>query len=127
MMTRAEVSKHRQHLHKLIDEIHKLSSQCAYPDTLIRGTPGEVFRRCGQKKCKCASEDGKRHGPYQVIHIYEKKKQRQVALRRNQNELWQKAKNYQKQIKTLSELKKACKVLTETVQAILNQRLEKFP
>lgn len=127
MITTTELSKHRIRLRQLIDNINKLAYQCAYSDPLIQGTPGEVFRTCGQKNCKCVNDSAHRHGPYLVIQIYQEKKQRQISLKQEQKEIWQKAKNYQKQIRTLSELKKTCEELTDTVRKILNQRLEKFP
>lgn len=127
MIKTIELSKHRQHLRQLINEIEQLAYQCAYSDPLIQGTPGEVFRTCGRKNCKCAVDTADRHGPYLVVQIYQGKKQRQVALKKDQKELWQKAKNYQKQINTLMKLKKTCTELTDTVQKILNQRLEEFP
>ena len=127
MITSIELSKHRRRLRQLIDSIDRLAYQCAYTDPLIQGTPGEVFRTCGQKNCKCKSDSAQRHGPYLVIQVYQEKKQRQIALKQEQKEIWQKAKNYQTQIKTLSELKKTCKELTDAVREILNQRLEKLP
>jgi hypothetical protein len=69
MMTTKELSKHRQRLRQLIDAIDKLAYQSTYPDPLIQGTPGEVFRTCGRKNCKCASDPANRHGPYLVIHL----------------------------------------------------------
>ncbi len=127
MITSTELSKHRYRLRQLIDCIDKLAYQCVYSDSLIQGTPGEVFRTCGQKHCKCANDSAQRHGPYMVIQVYQEKKQRQIALKQEQKDIWQKAKNYQKQIKTLSELKKACEELTDAVREIIKQRLEKFP
>jgi hypothetical protein len=127
MITTAELSKYRHRLHQLINSIDKLAYQCAYADPLIQGTPSEVFRTCGQKNCKCASDPAMRHGPYLVIQIYQDKKQRQVALRQDQKEIWQQAKNYQKQMKALSQLKKICTELTDTVREVLTQRLEKLP
>lgn len=126
-ITTAKLSKHRQRLRQLIDTIDKLAYQCAYADGLIQGTPGEVFRTCGRKNCKCASDPKQRHGPYLVIQIYQDKKQRQVAIRQDQKDYWQKAKNYQKQMKTLAKLKETCGQLTDTVRDILNQRLETLP
>lgn len=127
MITSTELSKYRQRLRQLIDRIDKMAYQCAYSDPLIQGTPNEVFRTCGQKNCKCLSEPAQRHGPYLVIQTYQDKKQRQVAIKQDQKELWQKAKNYQKQIRTLAELKKTCTELTDTVHEIITQRLEKLP
>jgi hypothetical protein len=126
MITSAELSKYRHRLRQLIDSIDKLAYQCAYSDPLIQGTPGEVFRTCGQEKCKCLSDPAERHGPYLVIQIRQEKKQRQIAIRQDQKEIWQQAKNYQKQIKTISQLKKTCAELTDTVYEILTKRLEKL-
>jgi hypothetical protein len=126
MMSSDQLSKYRQRLRQLIENINQLAYQCAYSDPLIQGTPGEVFRTCGKKNCKCASNPAERHGPYLVIQIYQEKKQRQVALKQEQKEKWQQAKNYQKQIKTLATLKKTCAELTDTVHEILTHRLEKL-
>ena len=126
MITSTELSKYRQCLRQLIDRIDKMAYQCAYSDALIQGTPSEVFRTCGQKNCQCLSDRSKRHGPYLVVQTYQDKKQRQFAIRQDQKEIWQKAKNYQKQMTTLSELKKTCKALTDTVNEIIKQRLEKL-
>lgn len=127
MITSKELSKYRQRLKQLIESINKLAFQCAYSDALIQGTPNEVFRTCGQKNCQCLSDPSKRHGPYLVIQTYQEKKQRQIAVRQEQKEIWQKAKNYQKQMHTLSELKKTCSELSDTVHEIIKQRLEKLP
>lgn len=127
MMTTAELSKHRLRLRELIDTINELAFQCTYSDGLIQGTPGEVFRTCGKKNCKCVSDPNLRHGPYLVIQVYQDKKQRQISIKQERKAYWQKAKNYQKQIKTLAELKETCEQLTDTVRTILNQRLEELP
>lgn len=127
MTSTTKLSLYRQQIHQLLDKIEKLSFKCAYIDPLIQGTPGEVFRTCGQKTCKCATDPAERHGPYLVIQIYQGKKQRQVSIRKDQKEIWQKAKNYQKQMKTLLELKKVCAELTDKVHTILMERVEKWP
>ena len=86
-----------------------------------------MFRTCGRKNCKCATDTHQRHGPYPVIQIYQDKKQRQVAIRKDQKDIWQRAINYQKQMKTLLALKKTCSELTEAVEKILTSRIEKWP
>lgn len=127
MITTTKLSKYRHRLRQLLDEIDKLAFQCAHSDSLIKGTPGEVFRTCGQKRCQCATDPAFRHGPYLVIQVYQDKKQRQVAIRKEQKETWKKAKNYQKQMETLAQLKKSCSELADTVNEVLTQRLEEFP
>lgn len=127
MITSTELSKYRQHLRQLVDEIDKLAFQSASVDPLIQGTPGEVFRTCGQKNCQCATDRAYRHGPYLVIQVYQNKKQRQIALKQEEKVLWQKAKNYQKQIHTLAQLKKTCAQLTHVVRGLIQKRLEELP
>lgn len=127
MITSVELSKYRQHLRQLVEEIDKLAFQCAFPDPLIQGTPGEVFRTCGQKNCACAMDRAARHGPYLVLQVYQNKKQRQIALKQEEKALWLKAKNYQKQIHTLASLKKTCAQLTEVVRDVIQKRLEELP
>jgi hypothetical protein len=126
-MSTAELSTQRKHLHQLLDKIEKLSFMCAYSDPLIQGTPGEVFRTCGQENCRCAKDPAQRHGPYMVIQVYQDKKQRQVALKKEQKDIWELAKNYQKQMKTLLELKRLCSQLTDKVENILMRRIKKWP
>ena len=126
MMTSTELSKYRQHLHQLVEVINKLAFQCAFADPLIQGTPGEVFRTCGQRNCQCASDRAHRHGPYLVLQVYQNKKQRQIALKQEEKVLWQQAKNYQKQIHTLAQLKKTCAQLTDVVREVIQKRVEEI-
>ena len=126
-MSSTQLSLYRKQIRKLLDKIEALAFNCAYADSLIQGTPGEVFRTCGKKTCKCLVDPADRHGPYPVIQIYQNKKQRQVAIRNDQRELWQRAKNYQKQMKILFKLKKVCTELTDKVNSILMERVEEWP
>jgi Family of unknown function (DUF6788) len=126
MMSSIKLSQYRHRIRQLLVKIEKLSFQFARADLLVQGTPGEVFRTCGKKTCKCTIDPDKRHGPYPVIQIYQNKKQRQVTIKKNQKEIWQRAKNYQKQMKNLLELKKNCAELTGTVDKILRERIEKW-
>jgi len=124
-MSSTEISEHRKYLRELLDKIEKHVFFCAYADDLIQGVASEVFRRCGKKNCKCAN-DAERHGPYLVVQLYENKKQRQVALRKEQKHLWQQVKNYQTQIDSLLELKKICAKLCDAVNNIIRLRLKKM-
>jgi len=127
MIKSTEISQYRKTLQQLINKIEKLAFYSAYPDPLIRGTPGEVLRSCGRKTCPCATNPKERHGPYLVIQIYQGKKQRQVSVRKDEKDVWKKAKHYQKNAKSLLELKHTCAVLAETVREILDKRIEEWP
>lgn len=124
-LSNTEISKCRKCLRELLDKIERHAFICVYPDDLIQGVASEVFRRCGKKNCKCVN-DAERHGPYLVVQLYENKKQRQVALRKEQKHLWQQVKNYQTQINSLLELKKLCAELCNEVNNIIKLRLKKM-
>jgi hypothetical protein len=127
MIDSKEISRYRQSLRQLIQKIDRLSSRSLFNDPLIQGTPAEVFRKCGRPNCKCASSDKHRHGPYKVIQVTRNGRQRQVCLRKDQDDLWDMAKYYQHQIKKLSELKDVCLDLQNTVAKVIKNRLKEFP
>jgi len=83
-----------------------------------------VFRTCGKKTCKCAAHPDNRHGPYPVIQIFKNGKQKQVALKKDQRHLLQKAKRYQSQMKLVFELKAHMKDIESLVKEIIEHRLE---
>jgi len=127
MIDKQIVSKHRQAVRKLLDKIDELSFVSAHPDPLIKGSPSEVFRTCGKKPCRCATQPDNRHGPYPVIKIYRNGKQRQIALKKSQKEEWQLAKNYQKQIEKFLELKSSCAELEKLVKNFIEYRVKEWP
>ena len=126
MMTTQKLSKYRQKLRELIKQIDTQAFKAAHKDNLIQGTPGLVFRTCGKKSCKCFNDPEKRHGPYFVIQVFKNGKQKQVALKKSQKDIWLKSKNYQVQKRNLSDLKESMKQLDELVKEIINQRTEEF-
>lgn len=122
-----QLSRHRRHLRQLLVQIEKLTFRCAYPAPLIKGTPSEVFRTCGKAGCKCARDPADRHGPYRVIQIKRDGKAKQVPLKKSDNAHWEQAKLYQKQIKTLAQLKACLMELENGVRLIIKARCQEWP
>ena len=127
MITREKSSRSKQEIYRIIEKIKKLSYSCAYMDPLIKGCPGEVFRKCGKATCKCSTDDSRRHGPYMVIQTYQNGKQKQISLKKDQKDIWGRAKNYQKQIRNIAALKTCCLELEKLVKQIIEERVEKWP
>ena len=123
-MTNKKISAYRKNLRQLLDEIEQLAYKAAYADPLVRGSPGEVFRCCGKKGCRCASDLTKRHGPYRVIQIYVDGRQKQIALRKNEQAIWEQAQHYQKQMEYLVKLKDEMRQLEELVKEIIEGRIK---
>jgi hypothetical protein len=127
MVSANELSQFRQRVGRLLFEIRHLSRFRLKSDALIHGTPGEVFRTCGKKNCACMTDEKKRHGPYHVIQIVTKGKQRQVTLRKQDEESWKKSKQYQLEVQKMDELKKVCEQLQSVLWELLEKREEEFP
>ena len=126
-LTPQQLSRYRQQVRRLIQDIDHLASRCLFIDSLIQGNPGEVFRTCGKESCKCMKSKADRHGPYLVIQIYREGKQRQIAVKRDDKRFWDKAKHYQFQLECLGKLKQGSDELQRLVVEIIERRLEEFP
>lgn len=122
-LSNEKISLYRKKLHQQLQKIEELAFKCAYPDPLIHGTPGEVFRCCGKVSCRCSQDPSYRHGPYPVIQVYVEGKQKQISLKKEEKKLWEQAQNYQRQIQYLTQLKKELVRLEKLVQYIIDQRV----
>lgn len=125
-IARKNLSEYRTKVSQFTRQINELACKAAHPDVLIKGTPGEVYRKCGYKNCKCAKSPDMRHGPYKVIQIYKNGKQRQISLRKDQEKIWEQAVHYQKQMQYLAKLKKVFKELTNLFEKMIEQRTEEW-
>lgn len=126
-ITNAKLSKFRQRILELNKQIQHLSSRCLFIDPLIKGTPGQLYKRCGKSSCKCNTDPDGRHGPYKNIQIRINNKQKLIPLKKDDYHLWDLAKNYQYQIKKIKELEVAQQNLKDLVKAIVDERLVEFP
>ena len=127
MLTRPQLSACRQRVHNLVEKIQFLSSRCLFADELIKGSPAEVYRKCGRPDCKCAAGGINRHGPYKVIQVTRGKRSRQICLRAGQDKFWQLAQNYQHQVEKYLELKRSCSELLKFVNEVIAKRVVEFP
>jgi len=123
-MTTQALSEQRRVLRQSLKSIERLVFKSAYSDPLFRGTPGEVFRACGKKNCACATDVAKRHGPYRVIQIFRQGKQKQIALKKGDDEIWTRVQHYQQQMKYFFELKKKLNELEQSVKKLIESRIE---
>ena len=126
-MTDQALSRYRQEFRQLIRQIERLTSRCLFSDPLIRGTAGEVYRTCGKPSCKCMKDKNLRHGPYYVIQVYRNGKQRQISLKQDEKELWDRTKHYQFQINRLAQLKEKCTELQQLMSKVIEARTEECP
>lgn len=126
-ISRRQLSQHRKEFLSKLFDLKELVFKSAASDFLIRGTPNTVYRTCGSKSCRCNEGGDKRHGPYQVIQVVIEGKQRQIPLRKGQDNLFQAAKLYQEQMEYLKEMRLAYCELENLFLNIIEIRLKDFP
>jgi len=68
-----------------------------------------------------------RHGPYYVIQVYRDGKQRQISLKQDEKELWERTKHYQFQMYCLGQLKEKCLQLQQLMAEVIEARTEECP
>lgn len=127
MTSKKLLSQRKTEIRDLIQRVNELAFRCAHGDTLIRGTPGEVYRTCGSDRCNCKKDSNARHGPYMVVQVFRDGKQSQIALRQEQRSIWEKAKHYQQQIEYLQKLRKTFIQLETIIKKTIQERTEDWP
>lgn len=127
MITSSQISSYRKKIKEILKNIEKLSFKSLYTDFLIHGIPGEVYRTCGKRNCRCFQNKDQRHGPYKVIQIPVNGGKKQISVPKKNEHLWTKAKNYQYQIRKLAELRARCLELGNTIDEIISKRVQEYP
>ncbi len=120
------LSKKRQHLYILLKKMHKLIYKNTQEGPLIKGTPALVFRRCSKINCRCKGSNDARHGPYKVIQVYRDGKQKQISLKKSDEEIWEKVGRYQSFKKDLVLLKTYFSELQDQMEKIMDNRIERI-
>ncbi len=126
-LNKSKISQYRKKIKMLLKELDYPLTRSLYLDPLIKGVPGEVFRKCGKKNCACAIDPRKRHGPYKVISIYKNKKQKQIFIKKSDENIWNYVVNYQKQINNIKKARDIFNQIESIALEIIELRLEDFP
>jgi HEPN domain-containing protein len=119
-----KISRYKKILRQLIDELDKKAFKSIYPDTLFRGSPVEVYRKCGKKNCKCTKGGENRHGPYKVIQVNRDGKQRQLTIKPGQEKYFEMAKSYVWHSNNYRSIKELLNKIDKLIETIINERLE---
>lgn len=116
------ISNYRKKLRLLIIQLEQKAFRSIYPNLLFQGSPTEIFRTCGNKKCKCAKGGTNRHGPYKVIQVQSKGKQKQLVLRKGREGYYEMAKLYVWNIKNLQEVRNIFYEVDILLKEVINLR-----
>ena len=115
------LSLFRQQIAQLIEKLKGYSMRAGYPDLIFRGVPAQVYRTCGKATCRCMTE-GKKHGPYKVIQVWDKQRSRQVTLKKAEGHYYEKALRYQEQQGNRKRVVETQKQILEAIDKMLEKR-----
>lgn len=117
-----KVSRYRKKLSLLIAKLQEKSFRAIDSDLIFKGTPAEIYRTCGSKKCKCSKGGENRHGPYKVIQVMKAGKARQLVLRKGRERYYDMAKSYVWQMRNLKDIKSISSEIQALVQEFIALR-----
>ena len=78
------ISKLKQRLIKHDIERRKIHTQLIKPRKLISGSLYKMYKKCGNKKCRCNS-GGEKHGPFLCLSVMKKRKRGIIFIRKKDN------------------------------------------
>jgi len=95
------------------------------PKDMVSGSIYTVYKKCGNKNCRCAR--GKPHGPFYYLSRKEDGKTKLTFVRRaDEGTIEERAYNYKKYIKNMADLGKIDKKIYGYLKKIKGQKTEGY-
>ena len=121
-VSKERVSRYRKDLVELLSRLKHLCMKAGHEGVIFRGTPVNVYRKCGKSGCRCEEGGEARHGPYRVIQTWDKGKQRQISLKGSEGKYFEMAKHYQYQQQNRRRIIKIQEEILKQVDLMLKAR-----
>ena len=120
-----DLSQIKKKIHFLEVQRKKTIEQLLHPKDMVAGSIYAVYKKCGNKNCRCAH--GKPHGPFYYLSRKTGGKTRLTFVRRaDEDTIEEKAYNYKKYIKATADLKKIDKKIYGYLKKIKEQKTEGY-
>ncbi|MBU4259273.1 MAG: hypothetical protein KJ976_10125 [Proteobacteria bacterium] len=121
-----KISQARQKLSVLNKERAKSIFSLIHGKPMVLGLPHYVYRRCGNKNCKCAK--GHKHGPYLALSVNKDGGQKIVMVKKvdalTVREESRRYKNYQE---TLAKIRRINKEIDEILDELKKITTRNYP
>jgi len=91
------LSQTRQKVLIKADALRELYLHRCSGELLFHGRAAKVYRKCGKPNCHCVEGGDRRHGPYQIIHVFRDGKNTQVTLTEDEMHFIKMANRYQEE------------------------------
>jgi len=120
-----EISRLRQRVFRLHGERKRLLDRLSRPKEMIEGSLYDVYKKCGNKRCRCAG--GQRHGPFKYLSLKIANKMKLTFIRRK-DEPWviPQAKEYKRYQRDMATLRKKDNEITKILAAIRDFKLKRY-
>lgn len=120
-----DLSQIKKKIHFLEVQREKTLDYLLHPKDMVAGSIYTVYKKCGNKNCRCAS--GEPHGPFYYLSRKVDGKTRLTFVRRaDEEEVEERAYNYKKYIKAAADLKKIDRKIYGYLKKIKEQKTKGY-
>lgn len=116
----------RKRLH-LLDKERRLNIfKLIHGEQMVHGIPYKLFKKCGNKNCKCAK--GELHGPYPALSVCKNGKQKIVMIKQEDMvSIVTQAKRYQSYRRIVSKIHKINKEIDKILLEVKDKTTRSYP
>ena len=112
-----DISTLRKTIDLLEQQRQKAITYLLYPKDMVSGSLYATYKKCGNKKCRCAK--GELHGPFNYISKRVDGKTILTFVRKaDESKITKEAQNYREYIKVIAKLNKIDKKIYDNVKKI---------
>jgi len=120
-----DINTLRKKMYLLEQQRQKALTYLLHPKDMISGSIYSTYKKCGNKRCRCAK--GELHGPFNYLS---KKKDGKTILtfirKADENKITKEAENYRDYIKVMARLNKIDKKIYDNVKKIKEAKTKNY-
>jgi len=121
-----KISQIRQRLLILNRERAKHVSSLVHGKPMVLGIPHYVYRRCGNKNCKCAK--GQKHGPYPALSVNKDGGRKIVMIKKDDALIvLEESRRYKHYQETLAKIRRVHKETDELLEELKKLTIRSYP
>ena len=120
-----DINTLRKKIYLLEQQRQKALTYLLHPKDMISGSIYSTYKKCGNKRCRCAK--GELHGPFNYLSKKVDGKTILTFVRKaDENKITKEAENYRDYIKVMARLKKLDKKIYDNVKKIKEAKTKNY-
>lgn len=120
-----DISAIRKNIHFLEQQRKKALSYLLNPQDMVEGSIYTVYKKCGNKRCRCAKGD--LHGPFSYLSRKVEGKTKLTFIRRkDEDRVGKQAQNYRKYSKAMAKLNKLNSRIYDNLKKIKEEKTSSY-